>query len=116
MSDEELARVCNARTPRFSVTPDVCASGMAVFEELGLVRTRTSSMQGGPSREVHVCAFGGKVELTDSVRYREGLDESESFARFTEWVMRTPASVLRERTIRPIAPEGVSGEGDSHVR
>lgn len=116
MSDEELARVCNARTPRFSVTPDVCASGMAVFEELGLVRTRTSSMQGGPSREVHVCAFGGKVELTDSVRYREGLDESESFARFTEWVMRTPASVLRERIIRPIAPEGVSGEGDSHVR
>ncbi|MDO5358778.1 MAG: single-stranded-DNA-specific exonuclease RecJ [Slackia faecicanis] len=116
MSDEELARVCNARTPRFSVTPDVCASGMAVFEELGLVRTRAGSMQGGPIREVHVCAFGGKVELTDSVRYREGLDESESFARFTEWVMRTPASVLRDRIIRPIAPAGVSGEGDSHAR
>ncbi|MDO5042683.1 MAG: helicase-related protein, partial [Slackia sp.] len=116
MSDEELARVCNARTPRFSVTPDVCASGMAVFEELGLVRLRDASTNGVARRQVHVCAFGGKVELTDSVRYREGLDESEAFARFTEWVMRTPASSLRERLIRPIAPKGVLGEGESHVR
>ena len=116
MSDEELARVCNARTPRFAVTPDVCASGMAVFEELGLVRLRDASTNGVARRQVHVCAFGGKVELTDSVRYREGLDESEAFARFTEWVMRTPASSLRERLIRPIVPKGVLGEGESHVR
>ena len=98
------------------MTPDVCASGMAVFEELGLVRLRDASTNGVARRQVHVCAFGGKVELTDSVRYREGLDESEAFARFTEWVMRTPASSLRERLIRPIVPKGVLGEGESHVR
>lgn len=116
MTDEELANACNARTPRFAVTAEVCASGMAVFEELDLIRTRERTVDGVMRRDVHVCAFGGKVELTDSVRYREGLDESEAFARFAEWVMRTPASSLRERLIRPIAPEGAQGEGECHVR
>lgn len=113
MSDEELSRACNARSSRFSVTPAACACGMSVFEELGLVRVRDASQEG--KREVHVCAFGGKVELTDSVRYREGIDESEAFERFTEWVMRSPAASLRDRLIRPIAPEGVAEEGESHV-
>lgn len=113
MDDEGLAGLCNARTPRLSLTPDACACGLAVFEELGLVRTRAAS---SGSREVHVCAFGGKVELSDSLRYREGRDESEAFDRFAAWAMRTPASALRERVIRPIAPSGAFGEGASHVR
>lgn len=115
MTDEELAHACNARMPRFAMTADSCACGMAVFEELGLVRTRERSVDGSVVRDVHVCAFDGKVELADSVRYCEGLDESEAFARFAEWAMRTPAPSMRERLIRPIVPSSAQGEGECHV-
>ena len=52
--------------------------------------------------EVHRAISAGKVELGDSVRYREGMGEAEAFAHFTEWVMRSPHPVLRDRIIRPI--------------
>ena len=94
----------------------MCACGLAVFEELGLVRMRSCSCACDQRYEVHVCDFGGKVELGDSVRYREGMGEAEAFARFTEWVMRSPASALRDRIIRPILPDDMQGEGGRDVR
>lgn len=104
MSDEELAEACTQRAPQFGVTADVCACGMSVFEELGLVRTRTVDGPGVQARAIHVCDFGGKVELTDSVLYREGIEDAESFARFADWAMRTSADDLRNTIIKPILP------------
>lgn len=104
MSNEELAEACTQRAPQFGVTADVCACGMLVFEELGLVRTRMVDDAGVQARAIHVCDFGGKVELTDSVLYREGIEDAESFARFADWAMRTSADDLRDTIIKPILP------------
>lgn len=116
MTTDGLAHICTQRSPHFPITPDMCACGLAVFEELGLVRMRSCSCACDQRYEVHVCDFGGKVELGDSVRYREGMGEAEAFARFTEWVMRSPASALRDRIIRPILPDDMQGEGGRDVR
>jgi single-stranded-DNA-specific exonuclease len=45
-----------------------------------------------------------KVELTDSVRYREGLDEIRIFRAFCEWAMKCSPAAVRDRIIRPILP------------
>lgn len=116
MTIDELAHICTQRSPHFPITPEMCTCGLAVFEELGLVRVCSCSCACEQRREIHVCDFGGKVELSDSVRYREGMGEADAFARFTEWAMRSPASVLRDRIIRPIMPDGLQGEGGRDVR
>ena len=56
------------------------------------------------SRSLHVLANASRVELTDSVRYREGLDEQAIFADFKEWVLRESADALQARIARPILP------------
>ena len=82
-----------------------------MFEELGLVRTYDSCGCASHARAVHVCMGVSKVELTDSVLYREGMGDMEEFARFREWVMRSPAEVLRGRIVRPmLSDESQRGE------
>lgn len=101
ISDEDLSAACMARNPRFEIGAQACACGIAVFEELGLVRTRSSCGCGG-GRLVHVRTAADKVELTDSVLYREGMGDIEEFARFREWAMRSPVETLRGRIVRPM--------------
>ncbi len=101
ISDDDLAVRCSRRMPGFKVDTRMCENGMAVFRELGLVRTGTAP----DGRCVRVCEVSGKVELTDSVRYREGLGEVDTFMRFRDWVMTSAADDLRECLIRPILPD-----------
>lgn len=46
-----------------------------------------------------------KMELTDSVRYREGLQEVDDFAAFKRWALGAPEHELLERFNRPILPQ-----------
>lgn len=103
ISDEELSAACMARDSRCEIGAQACACGIAVFEELGLLRTRVSCGCGA-GRSVHVVTAAGKVELTDSVLYREGMGDIEEFARFREWAMRSPVETLRGRIVRPMLP------------
>ena len=52
-----------------------------------------------------------KVELTDSVRYREGLGEQEIYHAFKDWVMGSDAPTLQARVARPILPRRFGGRG-----
>lgn len=78
--------------------------GIAVFRELGLIETRTSYAQGEIVRSVHVVEGHGRVNLTDSVRYREGLDERAIFEEFKKWALGESTEVLQHRVDRPILP------------
>ncbi len=82
---------------------------MAVFRELGLIETRVAYASGEVTRSIHVNNAESRVELTDSVRYREGLGEWDVFQSFKNWVMRSDASSLGVRVSRPIVP-GAAGE------
>ena len=110
LSNLDLARLSSQRF--HEVRPASAACGIAVFRELGLVETRTTYAMGEVTRSVRVVDVKSKVELTDSVRYREGLGEREIYHTFRDWVMDSDASSLCARVSKPILPKQ-AGEGET---
>ncbi|MEI3229920.1 MAG: single-stranded-DNA-specific exonuclease RecJ [Gordonibacter pamelaeae] len=87
-----------------AVSSQSAACGVAVFRELGLIETHTAYASGEITRSIRVVDTASKVELTDSVRYREGLGERAIFSAFRDWAMGTDAASLHVRVSRPILP------------
>ena len=102
MGNADLAAA--ATTDAFPVSPASAACGVAVFRELGLIETHTAFGADGMARSIHVVDTQSKVELTDSVRYREGLGEREIFHAFRDWAMKSDSATLHVRVSRPILP------------
>ncbi len=105
ISNQDLSAACMARRPRFDIGAQTCACGISVFEELGLVCTYAAHGFDDTVHTVHVCIGASKVELTDSVLYREGMGDLDEFARFREWAMRSPVESLLGRIVRPMLPD-----------
>ncbi len=99
---DDLARL--ASEARHPVSPSAAACGLSVFSELGLIEATRSFADGAESYLVRVVEDAKKVELTDSVRYREGLDEIEEFQQFRAWAMKCDIHGLTVRVTHPIAP------------
>lgn len=105
MGSVEAAKRASRRGQRVSQDSVECA--IAVFRELGLIETRTTYASGEVSRLVHVVSGSDKVELENSVRYREGLGEQSVFQNFKEWALRESADTIQQQVIRPILPSCV---------
>ena len=110
VSDAELAQAASQHPAQPRLQPASAACGVAVFRELGLVETCTVTVGGVPARSIRLLDAASKVELTDSVRYREGLDERMIFDAFRDWALKVPRETLQARLCRPILPEGEEGE------
>lgn len=95
------------------VTPEQVERGVAVFEELGLVECseERTDQRDGVIRRIYVVDYKGKVELSDSVQYREGLDELDSFMAFKNWVLGSSADELQDRIRHPLLPYTDNEEG-----
>lgn len=106
-SNTELAAIAS-ENQRVPVSVASVACGIAVFRELGLIETRTAYVSGESMRSIRVRAAESKVELTDSVRYREGLDEREIFHSFREWAIKSQKEKLHTRVSGPILPDGAT--------
>lgn len=101
----DLVEACAKRVLGIPITADGVRCAVAVFRELGLIELRTDEGDASVERRVHLRNTGSKVELTDSARYREGLDETEIFHEFRDWVMNASADNLQFRISRPILPD-----------
>ncbi len=93
-----------------AVSPTAAACGLAVFRELGLIETRTVYEAGRPALWVRVREGADRVELTDSVRYREGIDERTGFGGFCHWALGCDAQGLTVRLSHPIVPKRRGGQ------
>ena len=102
LGNADLAAAASA--PALAISPASAACGVAVFRELGLIETHTAYASGEITRSIHVVDTQSKVELTDSVRYREGLDEREIFHTFRDWALRCAVDALKTRVSRAIIP------------
>ncbi|MEI2998799.1 MAG: helicase-related protein [Senegalimassilia faecalis] len=111
-SDAELAK--NVSTDIFPVNTSSVTCAVAVFRELGLIEAHAMFGPDGLVRSIHVKDTQSKVQLTDSVRYREGLDEREIFHTFRDWVMRSNAADLQRRVSHPILPSDAQAKGAQH--
>lgn len=105
MSNERLAEL-SSHDKRFPITAAAAACGISVFRELGLITTKTEYKSGETQRYVHVCETQSKVELTDSIRYCEGLGEREIFYNFRDWVMKSAQPSIKKRISKAILPYG----------
>ena len=99
-----LAAEASAAPGNVQVSPEAVQCGIAVFRELDLLQASTSTVDGEATRYVYVPDSTSKVELSDSVRYSEGLEEYDIFERFSEWVLNASPDALRRALIRPILP------------
>jgi single-stranded-DNA-specific exonuclease len=101
-SSEQLAEACRRQDSRCGLDTDGVSSGLAIFEELDLVRLLGSD-DGYPEQTIKL-AFNKKVELSASSRYLEGREELALFERFRTWAFEATADELREQIIGPLTP------------
>ena len=101
-SNIDVADRASERGAQVSQESATCA--IAVFRELGLIETRAAYTSGEVVRSVRVVPGAAKVELENSVRYREGLDEQAIFQTFKQWALYEPAEALQQQVQRPILP------------
>ncbi|MBQ6455380.1 MAG: single-stranded-DNA-specific exonuclease RecJ [Eggerthellaceae bacterium] len=99
---DDMMRMSEKSAHRISVASTIC--GIAVFSELGLIEAHTCFIAGRKACSISVKEDADRVELTDSIRYQEGLGEQEVFQAFREWVFECDDDSLRQRVSYTIAP------------
>lgn len=100
-SDLDIAQMCLAIDARTPVEERAVSHGLAVFEELGFAHVTGAD----ESRRIQMAEKPGKVDLTCSIRYLEGLHARMEFAAFRNWALNAPASDMLDRVNRPITPQ-----------
>ena len=71
---------------------------------------RIGRLDASAARGLRVVEGASRVELTDSVYYREGTEEIGAFEHFRDWALGASADELRGRMIRPILPSDMPGD------
>ncbi len=101
VTNAELAERARRRRRQFGLDERGVSSALGILRELGLVE---GEGHGSYRRLTLLPAPAEKLDLTQSVRYAEGLDEIAEFGEFKEWVLSASPDVLLERFNRPILP------------
>lgn len=83
---------------------DQVRCAIEVFSELGLIELPDGATDTDEPLRINVVDYKGKVDLVDSVRYREGVDERDSFIVFKDWVLSATADQLQQRIQHPLMP------------
>lgn len=101
LTNAEIADRARAARKGCSVNERGASTAISVFRELDLVHGEGY----GAFRRLTVAARPQvKVELSDSVRYAEGILEKAEFDEFREWVLSATSDELLARFNRPILP------------
>lgn len=99
---DDIARAAGEGRGSAPVSLASAECGVAVFQELGLLEMTCGNDDTCCSLQMK--NSDGKVDLGDSVRYREGLEEIECFNMFYTWVTQATASALTRMLTSPILP------------
>ena len=83
------------------LTEPAVDAGVAIFEELGFC-----TVEGyGDQRKIHMAHSPHRVDLSDSLRYTEGMRAIEEFASFRDWAILSLPEEMLSHINRPIAPD-----------
>lgn len=111
MGDGDIANLASRAFPAHRIVEESVESAISVFNELGLVNV-FAPMGENARRAIDVPHATSRVELTDSVRYREGIDELHSFESFSDWAMGATAQEMQRQICHPILPSESGGRND----
>jgi single-stranded-DNA-specific exonuclease len=82
---------------------ETVSAAIRIFEEAALVATGSDD----EGRFVRFLEVAGRVDLTATSRYAEGVAEREAFERFCDLALTADAPTLEQIVNRPIYPDGV---------
>ena len=99
-SDIDIAQMCLAIDARTPVDERSVASGLGIFEELGFCRVSGFD----DTRRISMAENPGRVQLSRSIRYLEGLRSRMEFSAFRSWALDSCASDMLAKVNRPIVP------------
>ena len=99
-TNTELAEQANKLDRAAHLDESGVSCGISVFRELGFLQTSGHSV----ARYIRMQENPSRMNLEDSVRYREGLEELQDFKAFKNWALSSEAQELLERFNRPILP------------
>lgn len=100
VTNAELAAACIAQDRSCGLDDRGVSGALGIFRDLGLVTGEGH----GAYRRLTLVPDPPKMDLAQSVRYTEGLDEIEQFSEFHQWAMSADADELLARFNRPILP------------
>ena len=100
-TNADLAGDCIVSNARCAIDDHAVSCGISIFRELGFVRTTGF----GGARRIEMVSSPEHMDLTQSIRYLEGLRAQEGFAHYRDWALGASADEVRERISRPIVPE-----------
>ena len=98
--EEELLAKARTLNKDVHLTEASVTSGIAVFEELNFCEVSGF----GDKRLLRMKRSPNHMDLSDSLRYVEGLRAMEEFASFKEWALTSLPQEMLNRINRPIAP------------
>ena len=99
-SDIDIAQMCLAIDARTPVDEHSVESGLGIFEELGFCRVSGFD----DTRRIAMAENPGRVQLSRSIRYLEGLRSRMEFSAFRSWALDSCASDMLAKVNRPIVP------------
>ncbi len=101
VSNAELASDATRLGSRVKLDEASVSCGIAVFRELGFLETTGK----GHARYITMKEHPGRMDLQDSVRYCEGLDQIDEFHAFKRWALKAKSDKLLDRFTHPITPK-----------
>ena len=104
-TNADLAADCIALMTRCAIDDHAVSCGIAIFRELGFVRTTGF----GSRRRIEMVSSPEHMDLTRSIRYLEGLRAQQEFARYRDWALGAPGDEILARISRPIVPDHTEG-------
>lgn len=96
----EIATFCNVTYPNLVVVDETVLRAVKIFEELKLMKISDSA-------NVYYLSFPEtqvKIELENSLLYKESLMDLQEFEEFKQWVMSSSSKSLLNAINRPIYP------------
>ena len=99
-SNAELAQEANASAKNTNLDERSVSCGISIFRELGFLTTTGY----GVARRIHMVSHPQRTDLSNSVRYLEGIRAADDFQDFAEWVLCSSDAELLEQINRPIVP------------
>lgn len=100
-TNQQLAERASKISRGCKLNESSASCGISVFRELGFLQTSGQ----GVSRYITLNPNPGHMELEESVRYKEGLEELDVFKAFKSWAFKAHPEELLNRFNKPILPD-----------
>ena len=104
ISNAELAAFCREKERSCHLDESSVSCGLSIFKELGFI----ASFGYGSARQLRMNEAPARVELEESIRYKEGLHSQEEFSAFKDWILSATSAEVLSRFNKPISPSSHS--------